>query len=583
MELVSSNGGDLPNMLATLNDNVQSLPASASNSLSLINNEIKPKEEHFPMTTQTPVIITHNALNISLNNAHTSPLSESLLDDISVAAAASALQTVNKLNSGCGTVLSSSSQVSSPNDQNDSTEMKSIPLKEDSRPEISSSMLQANEQMISEDEDDEMDTQSEHDYPIPQTVHNQLNVSKDSLIPESPIESHGASPYPGSDSELTTSGIVCSSFNTDSFRFGSSSRECSESVSPDKPVGYFKSILPTSVPSGIASFTSACVKIPDNAISAPLDMSSHNFPKRHRHVHRAAVYAMHPYHRATCRGGTGVNVAKTLDLLKAVMQSSFNQEVKKLCDDYYKIYGVAAGNVHDNTGDSVPPSTLRLLVCKMLEEALQGYQNEKWEFPSVQLPKNDRLSDSKGSPMSTKKSRTDKDQPRHTTGNKRGRKPTEKATDNRSAWRWSLDKRRLDPGKWSTDKLNPETKFVLGVNVNKALGHAANRGKVYILHPELFKYVCDGDDKTWLYDNKHMPVHGGKAFLMIFNEVESLTQSDHNYRENSDIFRSVQKLQRFSVPQFMLNKMKEFVRNVQGYFAQESLAQSNTSGSTDDK
>ena len=37
-------------------------------------------------------------------------------------------------------------------------------------------------------------------------------------------------------------------------------------------------------------------------------------------------------------------------------------------------------------------------------------------------------------------------------------------------------------------------------------------------------------------------------------------------RENSDIFRSVQKLQRFSVPQFMLNKMKEFVRNVQGMY-----------------
>ena len=37
------------------------------------------------------------------------------------------------------------------------------------------------------------------------------------------------------------------------------------------------------------------------------------------------------------RGGAGVNVAKTLDLLKAVMQSSFNQEIKKLCDDYYQV------------------------------------------------------------------------------------------------------------------------------------------------------------------------------------------------------------------------------------------------------
>ena len=59
--------------------------------------------------------------------------------------------------------------------------------------------------------------------------------------------------------------------------------------------------------------------------------------------------AMHPYHRtrsvaasaALCVGfltsffrvncsGGGVNVAKTLDLLKAVLQSSFNMEVKRL-------------------------------------------------------------------------------------------------------------------------------------------------------------------------------------------------------------------------------------------------------------
>ncbi len=38
------------------------------------------------------------------------------------------------------------------------------------------------------------------------------------------------------------------------------------------------------------------------------------------------------------RGGTGVNVAKTLDLLKAVTQSSFNQEIKKLCDDYLQVW-----------------------------------------------------------------------------------------------------------------------------------------------------------------------------------------------------------------------------------------------------
>ena len=89
-------------------------------------------------------------------------------------------------------------------------------------------------------------------------------------------------------------------------------------------------------------------------------------------------------------------MAKTLDLLKAVLQPSFNMEVKRsvslpsscfsslspssplspslppslsrLCEDYHSIYRQAADNIRENTGDMVPEATLRLLVSKMLEE-----------------------------------------------------------------------------------------------------------------------------------------------------------------------------------------------------------------------
>lgn len=71
------------------------------------------------------------------------------------------------------------------------------------------------------------------------------------------------------------------------------------------------------------------------------------------------------------RGG-GASVAKTLDLLKAVLQSSFNMEIKRLCDDYLHIFSLAATNIHENTGDSVPEATLKLLVCKMMEEVRTG-------------------------------------------------------------------------------------------------------------------------------------------------------------------------------------------------------------------
>ena len=84
------------------------------------------------------------------------------------------------------------------------------------------------------------------------------------------------------------------------------------------------------------------------------------------------------------RGGTGVGVAKTMELLKAVLQSSFNAEMKNLCDDYFKvsslcnhchvsslvdqIFSLAAANISENTTETVPESTLRTLVCRMMED-----------------------------------------------------------------------------------------------------------------------------------------------------------------------------------------------------------------------
>ena len=59
--------------------------------------------------------------------------------------------------------------------------------------------------------------------------------------------------------------------------------------------------------------------------------------------------------------------------MKAVLQSSFNMEVKRLCDDYLNIFALAASNIRENTGDNVPEATLKMLVCKMMEEVSSHY------------------------------------------------------------------------------------------------------------------------------------------------------------------------------------------------------------------
>ena len=76
-----------------------------------------------------------------------------------------------------------------------------------------------------------------------------------------------------------------------------------------------------------------------------------------------------------------MSVAKTLDLMKAVLQSSFNMEVKRLCDDYLNIFTLAASNIRENTGDNVPEATLKMLVCKMMEEVCE--KECSMEFPNL--------------------------------------------------------------------------------------------------------------------------------------------------------------------------------------------------------
>ena len=79
-----------------------------------------------------------------------------------------------------------------------------------------------------------------------------------------------------------------------------------------------------------------------------------------RYAHRAALSAMHPYHRTRClpplllpnpsptcslphpRGG-GASAVKTLDLLRTVLQPSLNLKIKNVCDDYLKVWEVGMG------------------------------------------------------------------------------------------------------------------------------------------------------------------------------------------------------------------------------------------------
>lgn len=116
-----------------------------------------------------------------------------------------------------------------------------------------------------------------------------------------------------------------------------------------------------------------------------------------------------------------------------------------------------------------------------------------------------------------------------------------------------FDIRREGP-RWESNRLTTETKFVLGSKANKALGFGATRGRLYTKHADLFRYIGDHDDKHWLHEHGLMPPAGGKAYLIIKEDIENLLESDE-YRGAPGVDGNSMGCG-FTVPEAMILKMR---------------------------
>lgn len=126
----------------------------------------------------------------------------------------------------------------------------------------------------------------------------------------------------------------------------------------------------------------------------------------------------------------------------------------------------------------------------------------------------------------------------------------------------SINVRRLilkrDAAKWNPDRITSNTSFIMGSKANKVLGFGQTRGRLYVRHPDLVKYSGDTEDKEWLTQNNLMPTTGGKAYLMLLDDIKDLTISDE-YRNSPNL--QLNELKGFEVPTFMLNKIRNFIEN----------------------
>ncbi|XP_074502919.1 deoxynucleotidyltransferase terminal-interacting protein 1-like isoform X1 [Sebastes fasciatus] len=240
----------------------------------------------------------------------------------------------------------------------------------------------------------------------------------------------------------------------------------------------------------------------------------------------------------------------SMDLLRAVLQPSFNDDIMAVFKKYNKYFEKAAENVKVNVGDDVQTDLLIREACRNILE------NAKQLFPEVEAKR-------AGSEAAIKRSRpADEDytQRGSPVPKKRRTRPGAAANSSDRPHTFSTQvKPKAEPikregPKWDPARLNESSTFVLGSRANKALGMGGTRGRIYIKHADLFKYAADTKDKQWLAERHHMRATGGKmAYLLIEEDIQDLSRSDE-YKDSPDV--KMDELKPFSVPLWMVEKMQ---------------------------
>lgn len=273
-------------------------------------------------------------------------------------------------------------------------------------------------------------------------------------------------------------------------------------------------------------------KSPQEYEHNPFNMTAKNFPKRRSRMHASAA----SYNRT--RGST-VSANKALELVRAALQPSLNAEIEAMLKSYQEMFRMAARNIKDNTSESVSEEQIKAVLRRSLDEAKVLFRVD-----SKTLAPDRMRYERGGSPAIVKK--------------KRARPDVDKESDGSPAKSSKIDTRAITI-EWDPDSITEDTEFIMGVKANKALGFAATRGKLYYRHPELFKYSGDSDDKLWLYEQNELPITGGKAFLMIAEDIRKLAVH-HDYRNNEGF--NLEDIKGFKVPPRMLEKMKNHMRKL---------------------
>ncbi|KAJ6655566.1 hypothetical protein lerEdw1_005037 [Lerista edwardsae] len=290
----------------------------------------------------------------------------------------------------------------------------------------------------------------------------------------------------------------------------------------------------------------------------------------------------------------------SMDLLRAVLQPSINEEIQAVFGKYMKFFQKAAGNVRENVGEEVDTEQLIQETCRScLEQAKLLFCDGKksvarlpHEVPVMKRirPVEEELSQ-QGSPIPRKAGLS------HLLSwqvEKQGlRAPAEGWPQGRSVGEAALTTLLFLLHlalQWDPLRITDSSAFVLGSRANKALGMGGDQRPPLHQAPSSVQgvaaqgqcvgpsptaallpptqYAADPQDKHWLAEQQHMRATGGKmAYLLLEEDIQDLAASDE-YRGSLDL--RLDELKPFVPPPWMTSKMRKYMETLRSEGEQPS-------------
>ncbi|KAJ8043828.1 Deoxynucleotidyltransferase terminal-interacting protein 1 [Holothuria leucospilota] len=327
-----------------------------------------------------------------------------------------------------------------------------------------------------------------------------------------------------------------------------------------------------------------------NSMPNPFCMTMKTFPpnKHHRITKQQGL---------SFKGKNGTpsfNPLPALEILRCTLQRRINKDIQKVFQYYAQFFQMAVDNMRDSFGpNAVTEDHLLMVFRNSLEAAKEIFTSQPrrtrnphgkhshdkfhpmkfpeshhapekgWEWQDSEEPAEKRQKidndDCESSVFSMRPA------PTIQTRKRKGKAPphhSDYTTDIPTSIGPALKPKvkvesvKREGPKWNPQRLTRESRFVMGARANKALGLGATRGRIYIKHPEMFKYSGDQDDKQWLFDNHLMPATGGKAYILLLDDVIELSETEE-YRQSGNL--QIDDLKAFSLPDFMLEKVKKYM------------------------